>query len=407
MRQDTTLFRPRHLLILIMIGLVAFIGSTYLMIFGENLVSSGSNTFSHSAIGHKAFQETLRRVGIPVSISRFQSLEKAGRSTLLVLAEPDTSMGSLNLLDGLKAEEVVLVILPKWSGHVDQRHPHWVDAVKLQRIDDVTGILNRVVPGATLARHKTAAPYETGLGYAPSIAETQLIRGDAVSPIVAYQEGILLGEIKIGSAKVWLLSDPDVIANAGLGKGDNAQFAVAMIRALLPAGGSVMFDETIHGFEQPPNMMRTAFEVPFITATIAFAIAAITAILAGITRLGAPVPATARLAAGRETLLHNVAELLEYGRGAGAIMARYPRLVVADVAARLKAPKVLDENGQLAWLDQRARKLGLAKSASDLLAEGAALAARGDHGRGAAELGRTANQWKQEMLHGTRRRAVD
>lgn len=407
MTDDKALFRPRRLLLLIMVGLTAFLGFTYLMIFGENLVSAGSDTFSHSAIGHKAFQESLQRLGFPVSISRFQSLEKAGAATLLVLAEPDNLDHGTRPLDALKGEEIVLVVLPKRQGRAGFSNPHWLRRAELLELADVTGILTRVVPGASLVRARTAAPYESGLGYAPTVDQMQLMRSDALSPVVAYEQGMLIGEIRIGRAKVWLLSDPDVIANAGIGKGDNASFAVAMIRALLPAGGSVMFDETIHGFEQPPNMLRTAFELPFLTATVAFAMATLTAILAGITRLGAPVSAAPPLAAGRETLLRNIAELLEYGRGAPAIMTRYPRLVVADVAQQLKVPKALDEAGQLAWLDRRARKLGLAHSASDLLAQGAALSHQGDRGRGAADLGRMANQWKQEMLHGTRRRAID
>ncbi|MBK8161295.1 MAG: hypothetical protein IPK59_21940 [Rhodospirillaceae bacterium] len=405
MKQDRTLFRPRQLLALIMVGLTAFIGFTYLMIFGENLISAGSDTFSHSAIGHKAFQESLQRLGIPVSISRFQSLEKAGAATLLVLAEPDNLDHGTRPLDALKGEEIVLVVLPKWQGRASISNPEWLRQTKLIDVGDVTGILTRVVPGASLVRAKTGAPYESGLGYTPAVSQMQLMRSDALSPVVAYEQGMLIGEIRVGRAKVWLLSDPDIIANAGIGKGDNAPFAVAMIRALLPAGGSVMFDETIHGFEQPPNMLRMAFELPFLTATVAFAVATLTAILAGITRLGAPAPAAPPLAAGRETLLRNIAELLEYGRGAPAIMVRYPRLVVADVAQRLKVPKALDESGQVAWLDRRARKLGLSLTASDLLAQGAPLARHGD--RGVAELGRLADQWKQEMLHGTRRRAID
>jgi hypothetical protein len=407
MKQDKTLFRPRQLLVLIMVGLTAFIGFTYLMIFGDNLISAGSDTFSHSAIGHKAFQESLQRLGIPVSISRFQSLEKAGGATLLVLAEPDSLDHGTKPLDALKGEDIVLVVLPKRQGHAGFSNPEWLWRAELIDVDDVTGILTRVVPGASLVRAKTGLPYESGLGYAPTVDQLQLVRSDALSPVVAYEQGMLVGEFRIGRAKVWLLSDPDIIANAGIGKGDNGPFAVAMIRALLPAGGSVMFDETIHGFEQPPNMLRTAFELPFLTATIAFGLAVLTAILAGITRLGAPAPAAPPLAAGRETLLRNIAELLEYGRGAPAIMTRYPRLVGADVALRLKAPKALDDGGQIAWLDRRAKKLGLTLTASDLLAQGAALTRHGDRGRGVAELGRMANQWKQEMLHGTRRRAID
>lgn len=407
MTPDAALFRPRQMLILIMVGLTAFIGSAYLMIFGETLISAGQNTFSYSAVGHKAFLETLQHLDIPVSVSRFKSMDKAGPATLLVLAEPDTAAYGLDLLDQVKNEDVVLVVLPKWDGIPDRHHRQWLREALPADERDVRQVLNRLFPGATLTRTGIGAVSDNAFGFAPTIAAAQLIRSKILSPIVAYDGGILLGEAKVGRAKVWVLSDPDILSNAGLGKGDNAELAVAMIRSLLPTGGSVMFDETIHGFEQPPNLLRTALELPFVTASIALVIAILTAILAGITRLGAPVADELPLSAGRETLLRNVAELLEYGRGTGAVLVRYPQLIVADVAQRLNVPKSLDEAGQIKWLDQRARKLGLPHNASDLLARGADLAHALDHGRSAASLGQMANQWKQEMLHGTRRRPVD
>lgn len=408
MRPDSTLFRSRSLLVIIVVGLAAFLGSCYLMIFGEDLASVGSDTFSQSAIGHKAFFETLQQLDIPANVSRFKSLEKAGSANLLVLAEPNGDVLQLKMLEGIKGEGVVLVVLPKWQGMPDLRRRQWLSSAEMVDADKVGDILAHIDPDATLNRRQQMASLaENRLGYAPAVIRPQLVRSAALSPLISTPDGILLGETKIGRAKVWLLTDPDLLNNAGLGKGDNALLAVGIIRALLPAGGSAIFDEAIHGFEQPPNMLRTAFELPFLTATIALILAFGTAILAGVTRLGAPAPAQPALAAGHETLLGNVADLLEFGHGAYAILHRYPRLVVADVALHLKVPKSLDENGQLAWLDQRARKLGLAHSASDLLAKGAALAHHGSYHHSAAELGRMAYQWKQEMMHGTRRHAVD
>jgi hypothetical protein len=408
MKANHALFHRRSLLILVITGLVAFLGSTYLMIFGDDLSSAGNNAFSYSATGHKAFLETLRRSGIPTSISRYQSLEKAGPANLLVLAEPGDDDIGLNILGELKGESVVLVVLPKWHGRPSRRQPTWVDRTALIAEASVSTVLHRVEPAATLVRHyQVARLIENRLGYTPTLEQPQLVRSNLLSPVVATADGILVGEIQIGRAKVWLLTDPDLISNAGLGKDDNASLAVGIVRNLLPAGGSVIFDESIHGFEQPPNLLRTAFELPFVMATIALVLAAGTALLAGITRFGAPRPTEPPLAAGRETLLRNVAGLLEYGRGASAILERYPRLVVADVASLLKAPHTLDESARLAWLDRRAHRLGLATTATELLAGSAVSARLGNHHRAAAELGRRTNQWKREMLHGTRRHAVD
>ena len=44
------------------------------------------SSYSRSVIGHKALVETLRRLGIPVLASRFESASKAGDGGLLVVA---------------------------------------------------------------------------------------------------------------------------------------------------------------------------------------------------------------------------------------------------------------------------------------------------------------------------------
>lgn len=403
--QQQALFQRRSLAVMIAIGLSAFIGSTYLMMFGEFGSTAGASTLSTSAIGHKAFYETLQRVGIPASISRFNTLEKVGNSGLLVLAEPDTMDEALQTVSDAKKVQRFLLVLPKWNGVPDHENPGWLRAVLLGGAQEE--VLERLLPDGDVVTSSKDRVTVNHLGPVPQLKEKQLIRADDLEPIIAYEDGILLGVVSQGSNRYWILSDPDVIANAGIGKGENAAVAIAMIEALLPKGGAVIFDEVIHGLEQAPNMLRLAFEPPFLTATIAFALAALTALLAGITRLGAAMPAEPPLAAGRETLLHNTAELLEYGGGAGAVMARYPQLIAADVAQRLHVPKTLDEAGQLAWLDRRASRRGLAHNASDLLAMAEALSKQKDHRGRARQLSEMAHQWKQEMLHGTGRRAVD
>lgn len=400
------LFKRRALAAMIAVGLAAFIGSTYLMMFGEFDRTAGPSTLSSSAIGHKAFLETLQRVGIPASISRFNSLEKVGDTGLLILAEPDTAEAALEIVSTAKRTKRLLLVLPKRTGVPDSHNEGWLSQV-LPLDDEPEEVLERLLPDADLVTTSANRITINNLGPKPEIEEKQLIRSDKLSPIIAYEEGILLGVAGSGSSRIWVLSDPDLIANAGIGAGENAAVAVAMVEALLPAGGAVIFDEVIHGLEQAPNMMRVAFEPPFLTVTIAFALAALIALLAGLTRLGAPKPTPPPLAAGRETLLHNTAGLLEQGHGAGAVMARYPQLVVAEVAQRLHVPKSLDEAGQIAWLDRRAQKRGLIHNASDLLNMAGNWSRQSDHRGRARLLGEMTHHWKQEMLHGTGRRAVD
>ncbi len=398
----------RRLGILIGVGIVAFACSLYLMLFADSTESATQDTFSHSAVGHAALVETLQRLDIPVSVSRFKTLEKAGDSTLLVLAEPDGTPGSLDLVRQARGEHNVLLVLPKWVALPHPRRRDWIGDVRFAETDRIDAIFDKLEIEASIFRGTSFTASVNRIGEAPTLNQPQLLLSRDLAPLIAGTDGILLGEYAIdANTHIWILSDPDLIANGGIGKGSNAALVAAIIRSHLPKGGSVMIDETIHGFEQAPDMLRTAFEPPFITVSIAFALAALAAILAGISRLGAPRRDAAALAAGRETLLGNVAGLLDYAEGGQAIVARYPQLAIAEVAQKLRAPADLDEKGLIAWLDRRGQRLGLSLSASQLVAESRLMAGRIDINRAAAMLGERVHQWKREILNEPRHRALD
>ena len=55
----------------------------------------------------------------------------------------------------------------------------------------------------------------------------------------------MLGELKEGRRRIWVLADPDPIENHGIGKGDNLAFATTIVYALLAGKpGKLVFDAT-------------------------------------------------------------------------------------------------------------------------------------------------------------------
>ena len=56
--------------------------------------------------------------------------------------------------------------------------------------------------------------------------------------VVTQDEG-LAGELRRGRHRILILSDPDLLSNHGLRRGDNAVLAVRLIDHLRPAGGAV------------------------------------------------------------------------------------------------------------------------------------------------------------------------
>jgi hypothetical protein len=400
------LFSPRTLLFIIAVGVLAFVGMLYLQLFGEAGdpgFEIGPSTYSSSAIGHKALLETLRRLDIPVVISRFRSSEKATGGSLLVLAEPDDSETAAVLLGGFGNVPHGLLVMPKWEGTRDRSKPRWVG--RMDPVDEgrVTSILKTAeIDGKPKRLTGTFTVDVPQFGGTIQLTDPQVIVGSTLNPMVSLQGGVLIGESVVGNGKQWVLSDPDLIANYGIDEKDNAVVAVSLIEHLRPSSGVVVFDETIHGFEQRPNLLKAAFKLPFSIVTLSTAVAILLAIWAGVTRFGRPEPDGRALQSGKVTLIGTTADLMrQASRKSGAVelvLTRYLRAQIADMVARVNAPRGLSDIQQVALLDSlaEARRLKLRplNEAIEAIRSEAKDSARST--RLAADL----HAWKQEFLHG-------
>jgi hypothetical protein len=407
-------FSPRTLLAIIAVGTAAFVGMIYLEMFGidDPDFEIGPSTYSSSALGHKALMETLRRIDVPVVVSRFRSSEKTGDGSLLVLAEPDGSDISEELIGGFGNVPHGLLVLPKWDGKRDRSKPRWVETMDKVSLDDVESVLKRAQADGMIRRLKGTFTVDVpDFGGTVELTDPQIMIGAAVKPIVSLQGGVLIGEANLGSGQQWILSDPDLISNHGIDQADNAVVAVSMIEALRPGGGAVIFDETIHGLELRPNLMRTAFELPFGIVTLSAAVAVALAIWAGLMRFGRPEPGQRALQPGKVTLIRTTADLLRQGSRKGTVelvLTRYLKAQVADLVARLNGPRGLDENRQIAWLDDLAvaRRLGSRLQPLAAAIETTAKSHSTDPGR-ALRLAADLHAWKQEFLYGVAKGSSD
>lgn len=408
------LFSSRTLLGIIAIGTAAFVGMIYLQMFGidDPDFEIGPSTYSSSALGHKALIETLRRLDVPVVVSRFATADKTGGGSLLVLAEPDGSDTSEEMLEEFGEQRHGLLVLPKWDGLRDRSKPRWVETMDTVPLDDVELVLKRAGADGMVKRLSGTFTVEVpDLGGKIELTNPQIMIGAAVKPIVSLQGGVLIGESEFGAGEQWVLSDPDLISNHGIDQGDNAVVAVSMIEALRPGGGPVIFDETIHGLELRPNLMRAAFELPFSIVTLSAAVAIALAIWAGLVRFGRPDPSQRALQPGKVTLIRTTADLLRQGSRKGTVelvLTRYLKAQIADLVARLNGPRGLDENRQIAWLEDLAvaRRLGARLRPLAAAIEATAKSHSTDPGR-ALRLAADLHAWKQEFLYGLAKGSSD
>ena len=389
------------LILVIVIGLAAFVTATYMETFGDGggePQTTGANAFSRSAIGHRALVAALRNLDVPVQISRFRSYDKASNGSLLLVIEPKLEEALQAHLERLRSLPHALLVLPKWTGWTDRDKPIWVERMELLSPSVPEKILKEVVSDAEIKRSDAVVTQRTELGGKLKLDHAQTIVSNDLTPVVETGDGILLGSI----GNLWILADPDLLSNSGIDDADNGVIAISIIDSLLPKGGTVIVDETMHGYEQRPNLMRTLLRPPFVTILIALIVAMLVLVWGGVARFGAPQPETEGLAAGKLTLVKSAAKLLRFGTGAGNLLLSYRRLVLADAMSELHGPNGLDEAAQAAWLDRAAAHRGLVTRVEPLLNQMSALGeARRIDAMRALRFARELYRWKQEILHGT------
>lgn len=336
---DGAPFATRTVWWLIAVGALSFAGASILSVLGDRVRSTGADTFSFSAIGHRALVEIIERLDVPVVVSRHRSADKARSGAVLVVAEPTGQASAEPGIQSLLEVPNVLYVLAKRRGEPADDRPGWLRSVDLVDPGDVERALHAVHSGGRIERPDGAVRWNINrLGPIPEIDRPQLIVGGSLRPIVA-AAGILVGEAKRGERRIWVLSDPDIMANHGLARGDNAAFAVALIDALRSPGGAVVFDETHHGFVQRPSLWRSAARLPFAIVSVQALVAVAVLMWAACSRFGAPVPVPRFRKLGKAALIDNAANLVESGGLASDMFARYVASVERDVARRLHAPR--------------------------------------------------------------------
>jgi hypothetical protein len=309
----------------------------------------GPTVYSKSAMGHAALYRLLQTLDVPVSISEAGSGAHLEPGSVLVIAEPRTDETTLDEVRAMLTAETVLLVLPKRMGKTDPHRPNWIGEDQLVPEDAARKVLQLADPVATLVRSSSANSW--------AIHSLQLIHSNRLRPLLAAGDGILIGEWREHGRRLVVLSDPDLIANYSLARGDNSVIAVNLIDNLRAhRGGEVVFDEFVHGFSPRAfHMLGILFQFPFVLVTLQLGLAAALAVWAATGRFGMPTPVPPPIEAGKRSLIEAGARLLDRWGKTGALAERYFEAMVRNAAAELRAPRGLDLAGLLAWFAQTGR----------------------------------------------------
>jgi hypothetical protein len=369
-------FSPRAVAWLVGLCGVSLVVALVLGVIGGNPgghAAVSADGRSVSAIGHRAFLDLLRKLEIPVVVSEYETDQRASESTVVVVAEPQLDDGeACGRLSRIVAKDgPVLVILPKWRPTLDPSRPDYAGEVDPVAADRIQAILTCLDLGWSVVH--PAGAYVSIRG--ATVQEPQLV---VTEPGAA---PVLLNPAN--DHKLVVLADPDPIENHGLDDGDNAAFAVGLVEELRPAGGVVVYDETLHGHVRVPSLWRELFTFPWslVTASGLFALAAL--LFARTRRFGAPAPAQPAIAPGKLFLIDNTAALLAYGGHAAHALERYLAVAVADVTAKNRPPS---------------RELSNLPNLKELEADVRDVAR---HPARALAVADRIHRWRQEMLDGS------
>jgi hypothetical protein len=388
---------------MVLVGSLYFMQQPQSSFYGDPV---GPTTFSRSAIGHAGIADVLRRLGIRVVKSQSDTAAKLGAGSVLVLAEPPSSIPQAARRVMLSARTTLLV-LPKRFGRASRTQPGFVEHVDLVPESTASAVVKVVDPAAEVVRADALGAVSVNrLAVLPQPAgPVQLLRSAKLRPVVATANGMLVGELsESGGARprrVWVLSDPDLIANHGIAEPANAAFAVALFDALRGNDGNVVFDETIHGFAvvHSDNPLRFLFQFPFSITAVLGVIALALVLWAGSARFGTPLKPAPALRFGKQDLIENTARLMEFAGHQRIMTLRYTEAVLRELGGRLHAPRGLSNEALATWLARIGSARGVAPQTAAVLDRLDGLSGARDL-RSLAAVARDLHRFKGEIIDG-------
>src|SRR5206468_1654917 len=112
-------------------------------------------------------------------------------------------------------------------GKPDPNRPYWLGQDKLVAEADVNAVLQLVDPKAQIVRVAGLSEISANgaLAGTPTINKPQVIQSKLLRPMLLSLEGMLIGDRRIGNRRIVVLSDPDILSNFALTRGDNSVLA--------------------------------------------------------------------------------------------------------------------------------------------------------------------------------------
>jgi hypothetical protein len=379
------LFSARTVAILLVIGVLGFIGTLVLGAYAPDLQSGrngGGHALSNAATGYSAIVELARATGRNPRIVRDPRLF---RTPDLLIATPER--GDVNIAAAIIGRDFkpTLFVLPKWQTTADPERSDWVRRTGLLPLSEPIGVLapevrftmrrqrglgrplaNVGLPPAVALHAPAVMQVITGATFVDTESEDEEERRNREAPkliplITDGRGGIVLA--RLGDSPRFVLSDPDLVDNLGMKDVRQAAAALAMLDALDPRPDKgIAFDVSFNGLGRTQNPLKLALEPPFLAMTLTLAAALLLMALGALARFGPVVQPERAIAYGKTALVDNSAALVRRARREAGMGARYAAVIRERAARIFGAPVRVRDAALISYLD----KLGGEPRFSDL-----------------------------------------
>jgi hypothetical protein len=372
--------------------------------------SSGADAYSPSAIGYQALVELLETSDATTVVSTTTITETEGVGLVHLMLEPKLTterqrrLFEEGLLESIVSGANIVVVLPKWRSRADYSKRGWVESVSQRPQSEVEQVLAGVImesPDSTVGGlirlsddpgEVSTTPWPDRV---PKLPYPQLTKEGyrGSESVLATGNGSLISYWGDG---IYVISDPDLLNNAGLGKGDNAAIVHDFLVSHLKTK-RIIVDETVHGYVRAKSIWSELLDFPLNLVTLHFTLLMALVLWATVGRFGKPQTPPPRIPPGKEALIQNTADLLSLAGHPGHSLRRYFRLQVDEAARACGLPPVGDTEERIKKLDSLSRSRGATEDASQLrasvrhLADGAP-----DRGRVLA-VAQMIHRWKNEV----------
>lgn len=354
-----SLFNVRTVAAVVVAGMLAFVAFLWLTAYSPELRGGddgGAHALSNAATGFRGLGDLLENTG--GGAVRARSASRYPEGGLLVLTPtPMTDPKLLAKIVGERSAGRTLIILPKWATtRLKTTRKGWVSGFGTMSAETSARPLSDLV-SVTASSADAKAPrvaVRTTLVDAFRLpAEAQTIRGDGLTPMIEAPGGGTLVARLTSHPQVFILADPDLLNNMGLKDPATARAAIGLMDHMTEAADrKVTFDLTLNGFEGTSNLLRLAFEPPFLAATLCLIVAAALAALGAFFPFGPAIREARAISFGKGALVSNSADLV-IGAGRETLVAdRYARLTRDAAAARLGLSPVLSPQDVSEHLDR-------------------------------------------------------